>query len=346
MHALVTAFGVVNSIIFAGLSLLAFVQWRRRRDSAAGWLALAFLGLGLIVTLGRLVGTAVETARPLIDAKHHTLALRLPEHAIDLNVDPLRIAQALSNLLTNAAKYTDPGGHIEIAAEFSRTGLTIEVRDSGIGIEPSSLGRIFEMFSQVESALERSQGGLGIGLALVKGLIQLHGGTVDVRSDGVGKGSTFAIHLPHAAVVSDVQPAISRSTIEVPTGPRRKILVADDNRDAADSLRMLLSVAGHDVLVAYDGTEALELARSHRPDALLLDIGMPGMTGYEVAQAVRGESWGSAVLLVALTGWGQQEDKDRAQLAGFDRHFTKPVNSQAIEALLGEFAQQRRGKLA
>jgi signal transduction histidine kinase/ActR/RegA family two-component response regulator len=293
-----------------------------------------------IVSLKKLVATAVETARPLIDAKHHTLTLRLPVQPIDLNVDPLRIAQALSNLLTNAAKYTDSGGRIEVASEFSRAGLAIEVRDTGIGIDPSSLANIFEMFSQVESALERSQGGLGIGLALVKGLIQLHGGTVEARSDGVGKGSTFAIHLPNSAVVADVEPIRARPAVDLPAGPSCKILIADDNRDSADSLRMLLAVAGHDVRVAYDGTEALEVARFHQPDALLLDIGMPGMTGYEVAQAVRSETWGRSALLLALTGWGQQEDKERAHLAGFDHHFTKPVNSQEIETLLAEFASR------
>lgn len=296
-----------------------------------------------IVSLSKLVGTAVETARPVIDAKHHTLTLRLPEQSIDLNVDPLRIAQALSNLLTNAAKYTDPGGRIDVAAAVSKTGLTIEVSDTGIGIEPASLAQIFEMFSQVESALERSQGGLGIGLALVKGLIQLHGGTVEARSDGVGKGSTFAIHLPYAALVLDVPPPRSASPAEVPAGPRCKVLIADDNRDAADSLRMLLMVGGYDVRVAYDGAEALELAKVHQPDAVLLDIGMPGLTGYEVAQAIRRESWGASALLVALTGWGQQEDKERALSAGFDNHFTKPVNSQSIESALAEFASKRVG---
>jgi signal transduction histidine kinase/ActR/RegA family two-component response regulator len=295
-----------------------------------------------IVSLNKLGATAVETARPLIDAKQHTLSVRLPEEHVDLNVDPLRIAQALSNLLTNAAKYTDPGGRIEVAAEVSRSGLTIEVRDSGIGIDATSIAKIFEMFSQIESAIERSQGGLGIGLALVKGLIQLHGGTVEARSDGVTKGSTFVIHLPHSALVLDVQPNVSRPTIAVPAGPTCKVLIADDNRDAADSLRMLLSVSGHDVCVAYSGTEALAAANAHRPDVLLLDIGMPGMTGYEVAEEVRNQPWAASALLIALTGWGQHEDKERAKQAGFDRHFTKPVNSQAIEAALAEFASKRQ----
>jgi signal transduction histidine kinase/ActR/RegA family two-component response regulator len=293
------------------------------------------------VSLGKLVATAVETARPLIDAKQHTLSVSLPSEPVELNVDPLRIAQALSNLLTNAAKYTDPGGRIEVRASVSRHGLQIDVSDTGIGIEPLAMPRIFEMFSQIESALERSQGGLGIGLALVKGLIQLHGGTVDVRSAGAGHGSTFVIHLPYACLVQELPSPLSARPIELPAGPRCKVLIADDNKDAADSLMMLLSVSGYEVRVAYSGPQALEIAGTYHPDALVLDIGMPEMTGYEVAIAIRKEPWGAGALLIALTGWGQQEDKNRAQSAGFDKHFTKPANAQAIEAAIAEFAQNR-----
>jgi signal transduction histidine kinase/ActR/RegA family two-component response regulator len=293
------------------------------------------------VSLGKLVATAVETARPLIDAKQHTLAVNLPDEPVELNVDPLRIAQALSNLLTNAAKYTDPGGHIGVVANVSRSGLQIEVRDTGIGIEPAAMPRIFEMFSQIESALERSQGGLGIGLALVKGLIQLHGGTVEVSSAGGGQGSTFTIHLPYGCLVQALPAPHTAAVTESPAGPRCKVLIADDNKDAADSLMMLLNVSGYDVRVAYSGPQALEIARTYQPDAFVLDIGMPEMTGYELAIAIRNETWGVKALLIALTGWGQQEDKNRAHSAGFDQHFTKPVNAQAIEAVLAEFAENR-----
>ncbi|HET9693510.1 MAG TPA: PAS domain-containing protein, partial [Steroidobacteraceae bacterium] len=286
------------------------------------------------ISLDKVVASAVETARPLIDARNHALQVDLSDAPIDLIADPLRLAQALSNLLMNAAKYTDPGGTISIAARREAGGVAISVTDNGIGLDESSLGKVFEMFSQVEGALGRSQGGLGIGLALVKGLVQLHGGTVGAESAGPGRGSTFTIRLPEACIVDErligstgTRPVDGRPV----DGPRCRLLVADDNRDAAEALTMLLRMAGHEVFVAHTGSEALEIAARERPDACILDIGMPGLSGYDVARQLRAQEWGEGMLLIALTGWGQGQDVARAMAAGFDRHYTKPVDFNEVE---------------
>jgi signal transduction histidine kinase/ActR/RegA family two-component response regulator len=298
------------------------------------------------VDLESLVEAAVETARPLIDSKQHQLQVELPPQRVMLAVDPLRISQALSNLLTNAAKYTDARGRIELAVAVSAQGVRLAVKDTGIGFESGALPGMFEMFSQVDSAIARSEGGLGIGLALVKGLVALHDGHVEGFSAGPGKGSEFAIYLPQSVIV----PGSGESPAPAPRcGQDRdvaiKILVADDNRDAADSLALLLEMNGHEVAVAHSGEEALRIARQQLPHAMILDIGMPDVTGYEVARRVRAESWGGEVLLIAATGWGQKEDKDQASAAGFDRHMTKPADPDAIEGLLQEFVNSR-GTLA
>jgi signal transduction histidine kinase/ActR/RegA family two-component response regulator len=296
------------------------------------------------VPLERIIRNATEIARPLIDAKNHTLKLEIEERSLDLNVDPLRIAQVVANLLTNAAKYTDPGGTITLAAQRESAGLVIRVTDTGIGLTETALSQVFGMFSQVESALERSQGGLGIGLALVKGLVELHGGSVRAESEGLGRGSTFTIYLPHSALVhTPPSHANSETLYEVRSESACcRVLIADDNRDAAKSLAMLLQVSGHEVTTAHSGTEVIELVRHECPDAFILDIGMPGMTGYALAEHIRAQSWGRDVLLVALTGWGAQEDRQRALASGFDRHFTKPVDTKEIEKTLVEFARSRR----
>jgi PAS domain S-box-containing protein len=285
------------------------------------------------VTLNGVIDAAVEAARPLIDGKNHRLTVILPPAPIDVEADPLRLAQVLSNLLTNAAKYSDPGATIVVRAEARNDALDISVKDQGIGIAPDSLGRVFDMFTQVESSTARSDG-LGIGLALVRGLTELHGGTVEAKSDGLGCGSEFVVRLP--LTVSN--PAASHRTPQqrpVPA-PRvgHRVLVADDNRDAADSLAMLLELSGHDVRVAHDGRTALSLAQVFRPDISLLDIGMPDLSGYEVAQALRRETWGAQIRLIALTGWGQEDDRRRAQEAGFDHHLTKPVDPEMLESVL------------
>jgi signal transduction histidine kinase/ActR/RegA family two-component response regulator len=294
------------------------------------------------VDLESLVEAAVETAKPLIESKQHELKIELPPQRVMLAVDALRVSQALSNLLTNAAKYTDARGQIQLTVAVSPKGVRLAVKDTGIGFESGALPGMFEMFSQVDSAIARSEGGLGIGLALVKGLVALHGGHVEGFSAGLGKGSEFVIYLPPSAVV----PGTGDSAAPPPRRRQgkeavMKILVADDNRDAADSLALLLEMNGHEVAVAHSGEEALRMARQQLPHAMILDIGMPDVTGYEVARRVRAESWGGEVFLIAATGWGQKEDKDRASAAGFDCHMTKPADPDAIEGLLQEFVSSR-----
>jgi two-component system CheB/CheR fusion protein len=287
------------------------------------------------VSLSSLVATAIETARPLIDARRHTLQVTLPDEPIELQVDPLRLSQAISNLLNNAAKYTDEHGHITLDARLVERELRITVADSGIGFEPSALPKLFEMFSQIDSAVDRAEGGLGIGLALVKGLVTLHGGTVEAASAGPGRGSTFTIRLPGAYAVSSQAQAQQPAPGARPAASRGcKVLIADDNRDSAESLALVMRMWGYEVYLAHSGTAALEIGARERPEAFILDIGMPGMSGYDVARSIRAQPWGGAVLLLAMTGWGQSEDIERARQAGFDQHMTKPVDPARVDALL------------
>jgi PAS domain S-box-containing protein len=289
------------------------------------------------VDLQSIVDMAVETARPLIEAKRHVLSIDLPPAAVRLEVDPLRLSQVISNLLTNAAKYTDAGGQIALAARLNADELLISVKDTGIGLSPGTIPGLFTMFSQVNSAIDRAEGGLGIGLALVKGLVELHGGEVAASSEGLGRGSEFLVRLPHAVA----KPQAASSLGAHPPlgaangGARARLLVADDNRDAATTLATVLEMSGYEVHTAYSGAEALEAGVHFQPQAVLLDIGMPGMTGYETARRIRLEAWGRRVILIAVTGWGQDEDKRKAQVAGFDHHLTKPVDPEEIERLLG-----------
>jgi PAS domain S-box-containing protein len=292
------------------------------------------------VDLASLVASAVETARPLIDSKQHVMEIELPAEPVELVVDPLRLSQALSNLLTNAAKYTDPAGHIRLVASLDAGDLRVSVSDTGIGLNADAIPKLFEMFSQVDSAVDRAEGGLGIGLALVKGLVALHGGSVEAASDGPGQGSKFTIRLPRTGVVSQKrQPYAASSAYRAPTGPRCKVLVADDNADAAQTLALILKMSGYDVHLAISGREALAVARREQPDAMFLDIGMPDMSGYEVAASVRREAWGQGALLVAVTGWGQPNDKQQAKTAGFNHHLTKPVDLEHVEQLLAAFSK-------
>jgi CheY-like chemotaxis protein len=255
--------------------------------------------------------------------------------------DLTRLTQIVGNILSNAIKYTDAGGRIELHSSAVRDRIQIRVRDNGIGIEPSALPAVFDLFTQAARAAERTQSGLGIGLALVKRLVELHGGAVEARSEGLGKGSEFVVWLPRALLAAD-RSALRQGTatgsgavaVAVTAGVCRRILVADDNRDALDSLAELLATAGHETHKAGDGMQALEAAIRVRPDVILLDIGMPGLDGYEVARRIRAQSWGREPTLVALTGWGQDNDRKRSSEAGFDAHWVKPLELNRLWSLL------------
>jgi signal transduction histidine kinase/ActR/RegA family two-component response regulator len=286
------------------------------------------------VELKAVIQSGVDAVQPLVQAQSHELTVTLPTEPIYLHADSTRLGQIISNLLNNAAKYTEKGGHIWLTAERQGNEAVVSVRDTGIGIAAENLPHIFEMFSQVAPALERSQGGLGIGLSLVRGLVEVHGGKVEARSAGIGMGSEFVVRLPvvDAPVHAAVEPSGDGDKSHV--GPKRRILVVDDNRDAADSMAMMLQMMGHETHTAYDGLEALQTAAGFRPVVVLLDIGLPKINGYEVARHMREQPWGKGVALIALTGWGQEEDKRRALEAGFDHHLTKPVQAAALEKLL------------
>jgi CheY-like chemotaxis protein len=286
------------------------------------------------VDLAAVVRGAVETAGPFIKLQGHELTVTLPHVPIYFDADPSRLAQVIANLLNNAAKYTDRGGQIGLSVERRGREFVISVRDTGIGLAPENLHQIFEIFSQVSPALERTNGGLGIGLSLVRGLVELHGGKVEARSDGIGRGSEFLVRLPIVDVPPRREPEELPRNGPPPLARKFRILVVDDNRDAADSLAMMLRMMGHETLAAYDGLEAVQEAETFRPGVVLLDIGLPKMNGYEVARHLRQQPWGKTMSLIALTGWGQDEDKRRALEAGFDHHFTKPVEVIALEQML------------
>jgi signal transduction histidine kinase/ActR/RegA family two-component response regulator len=288
------------------------------------------------VDLASVVRSAVEAAAPAVEAGHHRLSVNLLAEPVLVDGDPVRLAQVVGNLLNNAAKYTEDGGHIRVKVARRDGHAEITVRDTGIG--PDRLPHVFELFTQIDRTSGRAQGGLGIGLALVANLVRMHGGTVEAHSDGPGCGSDFVVMLPLA-------PADARRVVGsgggdlVPSASRRPILVVDDNRDAADSLSMLLELAGRDVSTAYDGAAGLEAIREQHPEVVFLDLGMPGMDGYAVASAVRRDPNLHDVKLVALTGWGSEEDRRRSQDAGFDHHLVKPVDASTVETILSKFAR-------
>jgi PAS domain S-box-containing protein len=278
------------------------------------------------------LGAAIETARPIIDERRHRLHVDVPED-LRVNGDPLRLAQVLSNLLTNAAKYTNPGGTIRVLARRLHDDIAISVEDSGIGIAAEDLPKVFGMFTQLRTAQEHAAGGLGIGLALAKGIVEMHGGRIEATSSGPGHGSRFTVRLPAMADV--VAPArAATSVLNGHAAPSKRILLADDNRDAAESLAIILRLEGHEVELAHDGAAALQAFSARRPDVALLDIGMPRADGYEVARRIRAAPEGKDVLLIAITGWAQDADKSQSRAAGFDHHLTKPIEPEVLIGLL------------
>ncbi|MGH8289713.1 MAG: hybrid sensor histidine kinase/response regulator [Steroidobacteraceae bacterium] len=289
------------------------------------------------VQLSAALAAAQESARPLLEARGHTLVLKVPE-PVRLVADPVRLAQVLANLLVNAAKYTDTGGRIEVEAGREQEELVVAVRDNGIGISAEMMPRLFTLFAQASPALERAEAGLGIGLSLVRGLVELHGGTIAAHSKGAGHGAEFVVRLPIGDPVGTEPNSESRGARTSPQTPPLRVLVADDNWDSTASCAALLESCGHQVSVAHSGREAFELACNLRPDALVLDIGMPELNGYQVAQRIRGTGWGRVATLIAITGWGQQQDKRRALEAGFDHHLTKPIDPNTLEGLLQRVA--------
>jgi PAS domain S-box-containing protein len=284
------------------------------------------------VDLPRIVQQAVETSRPLIDAAGHRLRIDIPGEPVFLDADETRLAQVLSNLLNNAAKYTEPGGAIDLTARREGKDVVLSVKDNGIGIPPAMLPHVFELFTQVDRSLEKAQGGVGVGLSIVRALVELHGGSVEARSAGRGKGSEFLVRLP----VADQPAPDLREPEETRAGPSGglRILVADDNVDSAKSLAILLEIMGNEVHTAHDGCEAVDTATTFHPDLALLDIGMPRLNGYEACRRIREQPWGKTTVMVALTGWGQIEDVRRSEQAGFDHHLVKPVEPGALEKLL------------
>lgn len=317
------------------------------------------------VPLAQVIDAALETARPHLDAKKHRLTVDLPSQPWTVEVDALRLSQVIGNLLTNAAKYTDPGGAVRLSAQAGPLALEIRITDNGVGLTPDQFARLFEMFSQMPASAGRAQGGLGIGLALSKGILKLHGGQIDVTSPGPGLGSEFTVRLPAGCLPDDAAPEETRDdapgdihtdndtdtdtdtdtgiradagrpskSTSPPRTPARRVMVADDNVDAAESLAEMLRLDGHDVHVSYDGEQALAAFRHFQPDVALLDVGMPRMSGLEVARAIRSLPFGRDATLIAVTGWGQVRDQALTRNAGFDHHATKPVHPARIRALI------------
>jgi PAS domain S-box-containing protein len=287
-----------------------------------------------IVDLAAILESSVEAARPQAASREIDLQVSLPPTPIRLDGDPVRLAQVFSNILNNASKYTERGGHIRLTSERIGDEAVVTIRDDGMGIPTEMLPRIFQMFTQVDHSLDRSQGGLGIGLALVRRLVEMHGGRVDAHSDGLGRGSEFVVRLPVVVDEVPVAPAPDFPAEESSGPVRKRIVVVDDNQDSADSLARMLVVLGNDVLTAYHGAEAVEMADESRPDLAFIDISLPDLDGYEVARQIRRRPWGKEMILVALTGWGNEEDRRRAIEAGFDHHITKPAELAALSSIL------------
>jgi two-component system, chemotaxis family, CheB/CheR fusion protein len=330
---------LVDGLLDAGRISLGKIDLRRER-----------------VELSSVVYHVVDAVRPISDARNQELTVTLPYAPVYLDADPTRLAQIVGNILNNACKFTPRGGHIwlivergdQAEADASMTASTrvaqhvvIRVRDTGIGIGADQLEHVFDMFTQADTSLERSVTGLGIGLMLVKTLTEMHGGTVAVSSDGVGRGSEFVVRLP-ITVDADGRSTQPTATASVATTPLR-ILIVDDNRDSVDMLATLLKLTGHETFTAHDGLSAVDAATLLDPDVILLDIGLPELNGYEVARRIRGQQReGRRLLLVALTGWGQGEDRRRSREAGFDAHMVKPVDERVLRRLLTEFGAAKQ----
>jgi PAS domain S-box-containing protein len=284
------------------------------------------------VLLAEAVASAVETARPLIESSRHQLELELPAEPVELDADLTRLVQVFANLLTNSAKYTDPGGRIRLSAARDGDQVVVTVRDTGIGIPREALGSVFDMFSQVDRSLERVTGGLGIGLALVRKLVEMHGGTVVASSDGPGRGSIFTVRLP--AVAAGRAQGADGAGRASQLGPGLRILIVDDNRDSAQSMADMLRVFGNEVAVAHDGAEGVERAGAFRPGLILMDIGMPRLNGLDATRQIREQPWGREISIVALTGWGQEADRVRSREAGCDGHLVKPASLEDLSQLM------------
>jgi PAS domain S-box-containing protein len=290
--------------------------------------------------LTAVVGRALEATRPLIESRNHTLIVEILTQPIRIEADAARIEQVVTNLLNNAAKYTMPGGHIFLRVDQEGNEAVVRVRDNGIGVPPEVLSRVFEAFVQSDGSLAHTEGGLGIGLTLVRSLVEMHGGTVEAHSPGLGQGSEFVIRLPlrPEGGLAGPEPAPSRETSPFTAARPVRVLVVEDNIDAAESLATLLRLWGHDVRVVHDGLDALDAAHSYLPEVILLDIGLPGLDGYQVAERLRGNAGLENTLLVAMTGYGQPEDRRRSAEAGIHHHFVKPVEPFVLRNLLAEVA--------
>jgi CheY-like chemotaxis protein/two-component sensor histidine kinase len=295
------------------------------------------------VLLADVIDSAVESVRPALEAAGHGLTVSLPPEPILLEADLTRLAQVLANLLHNSTKYTPRGGHIRLGADRDGEHVLVTVRDSGIGIPAAALPSIFDMFSQVDRSIERRAGGLGIGLALVKGLVEMHGGTVEAASPGPGLGSSFTVRLPALPerTAAAGEPAEQR---EGDAEPKQRILVVDDNQDAAASMALMLEFLGNETRSAHDGVEAVEMAEQFRPHVVLMDIGMPRLNGYEATRRIRERLWGRGIAIVALSGWGQETDRLKSSQAGCNGHLVKPIDLSELQKLLAELRKDSQGQ--
>ncbi len=299
------------------------------------------------VELSRVLEDAIETSRPLIEERRHDLRLHARDRSILVHADAARLSQVFANILNNAAKYTSPGGHIDVFVDCQDDYAVVRVSDDGIGISPDVLPRVFDMFTQGTASAKGSPGGLGIGLSIVQRLVEMHGGVVRAASAGPNRGSEFTVRLPLVDAGATAEGRAADPAGEPPRSSalRRRYLVADDNKDAADSLAIWLTLMRGDVRIASDGVEALELAEAFRPEIVLLDIGMPRLDGYDTCRRLRAQDWGRSIIVIAMTGWGQAEDVARSRAAGFDEHLVKPVEPQALEKLLAGYEARGRGPL-